>query len=341
MTLHHRSRGHWAYREAMRAIVIADSGGAGTLAERTLPDPVAAPDEVLIEVAAAGVNRADIAQRNGGYPPPPGAPDWPGLEVSGTIVALGTAVTGWSIGDGVCALLPGGGYASLAVARASQLMPVPRGVSLIDAAALPEAVATVWSNVFLIGGLRAGETLLVHGGSSGIGTMAIQLARAFGCSVAVTAGSARKLAACERFGADILIDYRREDFVERLLSATDGRGADVILDAIGGAYLDRNIEALARHGRLLLIGNQSGEPAAFSIGRLMGKWASIHGTSLRARPQAEKDDIIASVVENVWPLIEARQVLPVIDDRLPLAEAWRAHERLESSVHIGKLLLIP
>ncbi|HEV7957430.1 MAG TPA: NAD(P)H-quinone oxidoreductase [Marisediminicola sp.] len=325
----------------MRAIVIEGRGGPETLVESELPDPVPADNEVLIKVAAAGVNRADIAQRQGVYPPPAGAPDWPGLEVSGTITALGGGVLDWSIGDEVCALLAGGGYASLAVARRGQLLPVPKGVQLADAAALPEAVATVWSNVFLLGKLRAGDTLLVHGGSSGIGTIAIQLARAFGCRVAVTAGSARKLNACERLGADILIDYRRDDFVERMLAATDGRGADVILDAIGGSYVDRDIRCLARHGRLLLIGNQSGELARFSIGTLLSKCGSIHGTTLRSRPPEEKDDIIESVLENVWPLLEARLVTPVIQERMPLADARRAHELMQASAHIGKLLLLP
>jgi len=325
----------------MRAIVISDVGGADVLQERELPDPEPGHGEVLITVAAAGVNRADVVQRQGGYPPPRGAPDWPGLEVSGTIARLGSGVTGWSVGDRVCALLSGGGYASLAVASAHHLLPVPESVDVVDAAALPEAVATVWSNVFLLGGLRAGETLLIHGGSSGIGTMAIQLARAFGCRVAVTAGSAAKLAACERLGADILIDYTTADFVDSLERGTDGTGADVILDPIGGAYLDRNVRALARHGRIMLIGNQSGVPATFAIGRLMGKWGSIHATSLRARTEVEKNEIIASVRENVWPLFAARQVVPIVDRRFALADARLAHERMESSAHIGKLLLLP
>lgn len=325
----------------MRAITTPVFGGADALTETHLADPAPRHGEVLIEVAAAGVNRADIQQREGKYPPPPGAPEWPGLEVSGTIVALGEAVADWSLGDRVCALLPGGGYASLAVASASQLLPVPDSLDLVDAAGLPEAVATVWSNVFMLGGLRAGETFLMHGGSSGIGTVAIQLARIFGCLVAVTAGTPAKLAACQRLGAQILIDYRTGDFVEALLDATDGRGADVILDPIGGAYLDRNLHALARHGRLVLIANQSGRGGKLDIRLLMSRWGSIHGTTLRARPAAERDEIIQSVLANVWPLVTSGQLVPVIDDRMPLAEAGRAHERLESSAHIGKLLLIP
>ena len=316
-------------------------GGPDSLRMTELPDPHPAPGEVLIEVAAAGVNRADINQRLGHYPSPPGSAEWPGLEVSGTIVEKAGDVTTWAVGQRVCALLGGGGYASLAVAPASQLLPVPAGMDLVDAAALPEAVATVWSNVFLDAELRAGETLLVHGGSGGIGTVAVQLARAFGCLIAVTAGGAQKLAACARLGADILIDYHEDDFVERMLEASDGRGADVILDPIGGDYLERDLRAIAPHGRIAVIGNQSGAKSTIDVRLLMGKWASIHGTTLRARPIAEKAAIIASVLANVWPLVEAGQVVPVIDQRLPLADAARAHERMESSAHIGKLLLLP
>jgi putative PIG3 family NAD(P)H quinone oxidoreductase len=297
---------------------------------------------VLIRVAAAGVNRADIGQRQGTYPPPPGAlSELPGMEVSGTIERLGDGVTGWSVGDRVCALLPSGGYASLAVASATQLFPVPDSMDLIDAAGLPEAICTVWSNVYLTAGLVAGETLLVHGGSSGIGTIAIQLARAMGSLVATTAGSAAKLDACRALGADILVNYKTDDFVSAVLDATEQRGAEVILDAIGGGYLDRNMHALAPHGRLVLIGNQSGEQGSLNVGALMGKWASIHGSTLRARPAAEKNAIVASVLENVWPLVEAGLVVPVIDRRFPLAEAADAHRRMESSEHIGKILLVP
>jgi putative PIG3 family NAD(P)H quinone oxidoreductase len=323
----------------MRAITIPRFGGAEVLTLAELPDPVPGAGEVLIEVAAAGVNRSDIGQRQGGYPPPAGAPDWPGLEVSGTIASLGAGVRGFGVGDRVCALVAGGGYASLAVAPAGQVLPVPATVDLVDAAGLPEVVATVWSNVFMLAGLRAGETLLVHGGSSGIGTMAIQLARSHGCRVAVTAGTRQKLEACRRLGADILIDYHAEDFVESVLAATDGVGADVILDPIGGGYLRRNLSALARRGRLVIIANQSGQRGELDIRTLMGKWATVYGTTLRARPAAEKDEIFASVRENVWPLVEAGQLVPVIDSRIPLAEARRAHERLESSAHTGKVLL--
>ncbi len=325
----------------MLAVTIPRFGGAEVLTLAELPDPVPGEGEILISVAAAGVNRSDIGQRQGSYPPPPGAPDWPGLEVSGIIAALGPSVSGWSIGDRVCALLAGGGYASLALAPAAHVLPVPDRVDLIDAAGLPEAILTVWSNVFQLANLTAGETLLVHGGSSGIGTMAVQLARAFGARVAVTASTTEKLQTCKRLGADILINYRREDFLESVLAATDGAGVDVILDPIGGKYLTRNLAALARRGRLVEIANQSGERGELDIRTLMGKWASIYGTTLRARPAAEKSEIVASVRENVWPLVAAGSIVPVIDSRMPLAQASAAHERLESSAHIGKVLLLP
>ncbi|WP_165064385.1 NAD(P)H-quinone oxidoreductase [Marisediminicola senii] len=343
----------------MRVIEITTPGDASVLREREVADPVAGPGQVVIDVAAAGVNRADISQREGRYPPPPGSPDWPGLEVSGTIRSLGDGVAtraadsraagdgatgaypGWAVGDRVCALLGGGGYASQAVANVGQLMPVPAGVDLVDAAALPEAVATVWSNVFMVGRLQPGETLLVHGGSSGVGTMAIQIAAALGSRVAVTAGSARKLDACAALGASILIDYRSDDFVARIADETGGTGVDVILDPIGGEYVARSIQSLNRHGRLVLIGNQSGEAGTLNIGALMGTWGSVHATSLRARPLAEKNEIVRAVIDSVWPLIEAGTVSPVVDEWMPLADARRAHERMERSDHIGKLLLVP
>jgi putative PIG3 family NAD(P)H quinone oxidoreductase len=325
----------------MQAITIPHPGGPEVLTLAEMADPIAGPGEILIEVAAAGVNRADIGQRLGIYPSPPGTSPLPGMEVSGTIAALGHGVGEWSIGDRVCALLPSGGYASLAVANAAHVLEVPDAIDLIDAAGLPETIATVWSNVFMLASLRAGETFLVHGGSSGIGTTAIQLARAHGALVATTAGSAEKLAACDHLGAEILINYRTEDFVERILEATDGRGADVILDSIGGAYLGRNLTALAPHGRLAIISNLSAEPGILDIRALMGKWATIYGSTLRARTTKEKSEIMSSVRENVWPLVAAGQVVPVIDRRFPLADAALAHERMEASEHIGKLLLIP
>lgn len=316
-------------------------GGPDSLTMTELPDPHPASGEVVIEVAAVGVNRADINQREGHYPSPPGSPDWPGLEVSGTIIETGADVVGWQPGQQVCALLGGGGYASRAAVPASMLLPIPEGIDVIDAAALPEAVATVWSNLFLGAELRAGETLLIHGGSGGIGTIAIQLAHTLGALVAVTAGSSAKLQACGSLGADILINYREQDFVEQMLRATDGRGADVILDPIGGDYLARDLRALAPHGRIVVIGNQSNDTSTIDVRRLMSRWASIRGSVLRARPPEEKAAIVASVLVNVWPLIEAGRVVPVIDQRIPLAEAARAHELMESSAHVGKLLLIP
>ena len=325
----------------MHAITVPSPGGVGALVYTHLPDVAPGNGEVLIEVAAAGVNRADISQREGHYPPPPGASVLLGMEVSGVIRSLGPGVGDWAVGDRVCALLPGGGYASLAVAAAGQLLPVPDSVDLVDAAGLPEAIATVWSNIFLTAGLQAGETFLVHGGSSGIGTIAIQLARVFGCLVAVTAGSASKLAACERLGAEILIDYRQSDFADELSTATDGRGVDVILDSIGGGYLDRNLRSLSPRGRLVNIANLSGEAGTLDFALMMRRWLSIHGSTLRARPAAEKDEILASVRENVWPLVVTGQVVPVIDSRFALADAGLAHQRMESSEHIGKLLLVP
>ena len=325
----------------MHAITVPNPGGADSLVFAEIPDPTAGHGEVLIEVAAAGVNRADIGQREGHYPSPVGASPLMGMEVSGIVRALGAGVSRWAVGDRVCGLLPGGGYASLAVAAEGQLLSVPDSLDLVDAAGLPEAIATVWSNVFLTAAIRAGETLLVHGGSSGIGTIAIQLARAFGSLVAVTAGSPAKLAACERLGAAILINYRTEDFAERIAEATDGRGVDVILDSIGGGYLERNLASLAPRGRLVAIANLSGESGTLDFGLMMRRWLSIHGSTLRARPIAEKNEIIASVQENVWPLVTTGQVVPVIDGRFSLADAADAHQRLESSEHIGKLLLLP
>lgn len=325
----------------MRAVTITNSDDKGVLSSSEVPEPVAGRGEVVVSVAAAGVNRADIHQRQGNYPPPPGAPEWPGLEVSGTVLSLGAGVDDVSIGDRVCALLAGGGYAEQAAVSAGLLLPVPDTMDLIDAAALPEAIATVWSTVFMSAGLRSGEVLLVHGGSGGIGTMAIQLARAVGCRVAVTAGSPQKLDACRALGADILIDYHRQDFVEEIQAATDGRGADVILDAIGGDYLDRNIRSLAPHGRIELIGNQSGSHGDLSIGRLMSTWGTIRASTLRARTLADKQRIMASVFTNAWPLVISGHVVPVIDRRFRFDDANEAHEVMESSGHIGKLLLVP
>ena len=325
----------------MRAITIPTPGDADTLVLAEVPTPDLAADEVLLQVAAAGVNRADLMQRQGFYPPPPGASPYPGLEVSGTISALGQDVTGWAVGDQVCALLSGGGYAEQVAVPAAQLLPVPDGVSLVDAAALPEVVSTVWSNVFMTANLQVGQTILIHGGSSGIGTMAIQLSRAVGARIAVTAGTAEKLEACRDLGAEILVNYREQDFVEILREATHGDGADVILDNIGAKYLARNVSTLAPEGRLVIIGLQGGVKAELDINALLRKSAAIIATSLRSRPAAEKGAIVAAVREHVWPLIEAGQVKPIVHKTYPIAQAAAAHRDLEAGTAIGKLLLTP
>jgi len=323
----------------MRAVTIPAPGGPEVLTLVEVPDPVAGPGEVLLRVAATAVNRADLMQRIGRYPPPPGAPPWPGLEASGTVVAVGDGVQGWGPGDEACALLAGGGYAELVAVPVELLLPVPAGVSLVDAAALPEVTCTVWSNVFMLAGLRPGETVLVHGGSSGIGTMAVQLARQVGATVAVTAGSAQKLAACERLGASILVNHREGDFVAEVRSATGGHGADVVLDNMGAVYLARNVDVLAVNGRLVVIGLQGGRKAELDLGALLAKRAAVLATSLRSRPLDEKAAIVAAVREHVWPLLVDGVVRPVVHARLPLAEAAEAHRLVESSTHIGKVLL--
>jgi putative PIG3 family NAD(P)H quinone oxidoreductase len=325
----------------MKAITIPQPGDADALVLAEVPDPEPAAGEVRVRVAAAGVNRADVMQRLGHYPPPPGAPEYPGLEVSGTVDALGEGVDGWAVGDQVCALLSGGGYAELVCVPAGQLLPVPHGVSLEDAASLPEVVSTVWSNVFMTANLLPGQTVLVHGGSSGIGTMAIQLAREVGARVVVTAGSAAKLEACRQLGAEVLVNYREQDFVEEVLAATGGVGVDVILDNMGAKYLSRNVEALAPGGRLVVIGLQGGARAELDLGLLLRKRGAVIATSLRARPADEKAAIVAAVREHVWPLVEDGRVRPVVHSRHPLADAAAAHRELEESGHIGKILLTP
>ncbi|MCJ1700915.1 NAD(P)H-quinone oxidoreductase [Rathayibacter festucae] len=324
----------------MLAIRVENPGPDSRLVLEETATPSPGPGEVLLRVAAAGVNRADLGQRAGVYPPPAGASEILGMEVSGTVVGLGEGVTTVAQGDEVCALLSGGGYAEHVVVDAGLLLPVPEGVDLISAAALPETTATVWSNLVLVAGLRAGETVLIHGGGSGIGTTAIQIASAIGARVAVTAGSPRKLDACRALGADILIDYREQDFVERIAAETDG-GVDVILDPVGGDYLARDVEALALGGRVVFIGNQSGAQGSLDIGTLMRKRAAVHATTLRARPLEERRAIVAAVRESVWPLVADGTVRPVVDEVIPLVEAERAHERMTASGHIGKLLLTP
>jgi putative PIG3 family NAD(P)H quinone oxidoreductase len=323
----------------MKAITLPSFGGPEALVLADVDTPAPRAGEVLVRVAAAGVNRADTLQRQGHYSPPAGESEVPGLEVSGVIEALGEDVDDWAVGDEVCALLAGGGYAEKVRVPAGQVLPVPEGVSLVDAAALPEVVCTVWSNVFLIANLQPGETLLVHGGSSGIGTMAIQLARQVGARVIVTAGSAAKLEACRELGAEVLVNYRDEDFVEAVTQATEGKGADVILDIVGAKYLSRNLSALATSGRLVIIGMQGGSRGELDIGALLAKRAAVIATSLRARPAQEKATIVAAVREHVWPLVAAGRVQPIVQSRHPLADAAVAHRELEASEHVGKILL--
>lgn len=323
----------------MRAVTISRPGGPEVLVVSELPEPVPGPHEVVVDVAAAGVNRADVSQREGHYPAPAGAPDWPGLEVSGTIVAVGDSVTSWRVGDHVVALLGGGGYADRVAVDAGLVLPLPAGVDLVLAAGLPEAVATVWSNVFLAADLQPGETLLVHGGTSGVGSIAIQLAVARGATVLATAGGAEKVALCEELGATRGIDYRSEDFVAAVHEATDGRGVDVVLDLVGGDYLDRDLAALAVGGRVMLIATQGGRQATIDAGVLMAKRARLWGTTLRARPLEERRAILASVREHVWPHVEAKQVRVILDSVWALDNAAAAHRHMGTGSHAGKILL--
>ena len=320
----------------MRAITIPRFGGPEVLTLSDLPEPPLTPNAVLVEVAAAGVNRADIGQRQGNYPPPSGAPDWPGMEIAGTILAIGDDVTGWHAGDRVCALLPGGGYAERAVVDARLLIPVPANVDLVDAAGIPEAACTVWANVVMAAGLTAGQTLLVHGGSSGVGSFAIQLGRALGCAVFATAGSAEKVAFCEQLGARG-INYRTDDFAD-VIAATGG-GVDVVLDIVGGEYLQRNIDVLNLGGTVMIIANQSGGGGSFDIGSLTRKRGRIWATTLRARPIEERAVIVAAVSESVMPLFADGDIRTITDSVFPLAEAADSHRRMESSEHLGKILL--
>jgi len=323
----------------MRAIV-AESGT--DLVWREVPDVTAADDEVVVDVVTAGVNRADLLQAAGHYAPPPGASETIGLEVSGRISALGAGVTSWTVGQPVCALLAGGGYAESVAVPAGQVMPVPDGLGLHEAAALPEVACTVWSNLGMTAHLAAGQTVLFHGGASGIGTHGIQVAHALGCRVAVTAGSAKKLEVCRALGADITINYRDEDFVERIKAETDGVGADVILDLLGASYLDRNIDAVAPDGRIIVIGFQGGLKAELNFGKLMAKRAGVISTALRSRPvdgPSGKSAIVASVVENVWPMVADGRVRPIVGAELPIEEAADAHRLLESGDAHGKVLL--
>ncbi|MEV1286652.1 NAD(P)H-quinone oxidoreductase [Micromonospora sp. NPDC049679] len=320
----------------MHAITIPEPGGPDALVWAQVPDPRPGPGEVVIDVTASAVNRADLLQRQGHYPPPPGAPAYPGLECSGVISAVGPDVVDHRVGDEVCALLAGGGYAEKVAVPAGQLLPVPAGVSLADAAALPEVACTVWSNVVQLAGLSKGETLLVHGGGSGIGTFAIQFAAALGATV-ITTARAGKHDRLRELGAHHTIDYTSTDFVAETNRIAGG--ADVILDIIGGAYLGRNIDALAVGGRLAIIGFQGGRKAEFNLGALMAKRGSVHATTLRARPVEEKAEIVRGVHQLVWPLVGAGTVRPIVDRRVPMAQAAEAHRIVESSDHLGKVLL--
>jgi len=327
--------------ETMTAIEISEPGPPEKLRPAVRPTPRPGSGEVLVHVAAAGVNRADVMQREGRYPPPPGASDIPGLEVAGAIAEVGRDVADVAVGDEVCTIVSGGGYAEYCVVPAPQCLPIPPSVSLRDAAALPEAYMTVWTNVFERGRLAAGETFLVHGGSSGIGTAAIPLAKLRGARVFATAGSDEKCTACTALGADLAINYREQDFVEVVREATGGRGADVILDMVGGAYLQRNVDSLALEGRLVIIALMEGAGAELNLAAVMSKRLTVTGSTLRARRVDQKAAVARAVREEVWPHLASGELRPMIHATYPLADASEAHRVMQSSRHIGKLLLIP
>jgi NADPH2:quinone reductase len=324
----------------MIAVEVSEPGAPEVLKAVSRPRPVPGPGEVLIKVAAAGVNRPDVLQRTGHYPPPPGASDLPGLEVAGEIVALGDGVSERKVGERVCALVAGGGYAQYCVAAGDLSLPIPEGMSDVEAAAIPETFYTVWTNVFQRARLQPGEVLLVHGGSSGIGTTAIQLAREHGATVYVTAGSDEKCAACEKLGATVAINYRREDFVERIRALTDRRGVDVLLDMVAGDYFPRNLKSLAVEGRLVQIALQRGARSEIDLGRLMVKRLTVTGSTLRPRSVAEKAVIATELRQKVWPMFESGTIKPIIHATFPLADAAGAHALMETSTHIGKIMLV-
>ncbi|MGN6144985.1 MAG: NAD(P)H-quinone oxidoreductase [Mesorhizobium sp.] len=323
----------------MTAVAISQPGGPMVLKPEKRDVPQPGPGEILIRVHAAGVNRPDLLQRKGAYPPPAGASDLPGLEVAGEVAALCEGAARWRVGDQVCALTPGGGYAEYVTVHASNALPVPPGFTLTEAAAVPETFFTVWHNVFERGGLKEGETLLVHGGSSGIGTTAIQLAKAFGARVIATAGSAEKCEACVKLGADRAVNYREEDFVRAVKDVTDGKGANVILDMVGGDYVSRNYDAAAMEGRVVQIATMGGAMANADISKLMVKRLVHTGSTLRPRTVEFKGAVATALEAQVWPLLATRKVAPVMDMIFPLKEAWRAHERLEEGEHVGKIVL--
>ena len=323
----------------MKAVEIAQPGGPEVLKQGERPVPQPGQGEVLVKVAAAGVNRPDVEQRKGTYPPPPGASDIPGLEIAGTVAALGPGADGLKVGDAVCALVSGGGYAEYCTAPVPQCLPVPKGLGMVEAAALPETFFTVWQNVFDRARLKGGETILIHGGSSGIGTTAIQMAKAMGARVLATAGSDEKCAACVKLGADGAINYNTQDFVEATLAATNKKGADVILDMVGGKYFERNIASLAIEGRLSVIALLGGRDARIDLGLVLRKRLTVVGSVLRARPVAEKGAVADALRREVWPLIAAGKIKPVIDSTFALADAAKAHARMETSAHVGKIVL--
>ena len=323
----------------MYAVTMPNHGGPEVLTWAETPDPEPGEGELLVDVVASAVNRADLLQRSGFYPPPPGVSGILGMECSGRVAALGAGVTGWSVGDEVCALLAGGGYAERVAVPAGQALPVPAGVSLVDAAALPEVACTVWSNLIRIGRMSAGQTVLLHGGGSGIGTFAIQYAKALGVRVLTTARAA-KHDALRALGADVVIDYTTQDFVEEVLAATGGRGVGIILDIQGAAYLDRNLRALADGGQLVIIGLQGGRTGQVDLGAMLSRRLSITATTLRSRSLADKASIVAGVRTDVWPLIESGRIRPVVDRALPMSQAERAHRAVEASEHVGKVLLV-
>jgi NADPH2:quinone reductase len=323
----------------MTAIEIAGAGGPEVLRAVERPVPQPAPGEVLVQVEGAGVNRPDVMQRLGVYPPPPGASDIPGLEIAGTIVRVPSNGGRWQVGDRVCALVSGGGYAEYCAAPAVQCLPVPHGMDAVTTAAIPEAFFTVWTNLFQRGGLRAGERALIHGGTSGIGTTAIQLARVYDAVVFATAGSEEKCDACRRLGAALAINYRSEDFAEVVRAETSGAGVDIILDIIGGDYFARNLESLALNGRLVQIGLLGGARAAIDLTRVLHRRLTITGSTLRVRTVEEKGALARDVEANLWPLLAAGRVAPIIDRTFPLSQAAEAHRRMESSKHIGKIVL--
>jgi putative PIG3 family NAD(P)H quinone oxidoreductase len=323
----------------MTVVEIAAPGGPEQLRAAQRPLPVPGDGEVLVRVAAAGVNRPDVMQRQGRYPPPPGASDLPGLEIAGEVVALGPKVTGRSVGEAVTALLPGGGYAAYAVAAAPLCLPIPNGISMVEAAAIPETFFTVWTNLFDRGRCKAGETVLIHGGTSGIGTTAIQLAAAWGARVFATAGSDDKARACERLGAVRGINYRTEDFVEVMRAQTDGKGVDVTLDMVAGSYVPRNLEIAALEGRVVVISLLGGSRAEINMGLILTKRLTLTGSTLRSRTVGQKAEVADAVHKNIWPLLAAGRVRPVIHATFPMAEAAEAHRLMETSSHIGKIVL--